>query len=483
MEKILKHPQVKKAIDDINPELRERREYRPPQCEVFTGSYTILRDTDEYRFELDREAEKQLPNIIGNKVQVIEGRDTVDDDIAARYGKKRNIGIVFSGGPAPGGHNVIAGLYDAAKKANPATKVYGFLVGPDGIIENEVMELNDKIVDDYRNLGGFSMIKTGRTKIDTKEKMTLSRETCRNLGLDALVIVGGDDSNTNAAFLAQEMLPDGVQIIGVPKTIDGDIQVKDANGSVLCAVSFGFHTAARAFANSISNLCTDSSSDIKYWHICKVMGRVASHLALEVALQTHANMTLIGEDLSDYIDRDRLAKAQDGNKTDYHAYGMTLRHLSRVICEGIVRRAAAGKNYGVIVIPEGVLEFVNEIQVFIIKLNTIIAGYNQTHDKDFHASFPRLEDKLEYLRRLAQRSREDASFKLWHTRDDDLFSDIPAFFQEGLLMERDSHGNFPFSQVETEKVLLGLVQDYLNILKENGTYKIGIPGDYFQKNI
>ncbi|MEJ2283999.1 MAG: 6-phosphofructokinase [Desulfobacterales bacterium] len=483
LEKILNHPQVKKAVDDVNPELLERREYRPPQCEVFTMPYTVLRETDEFRFELDREAEKQLPNIIGNKVQLIEGQDAVDDDTAARYTKRRNIGIVFSGGPAPGGHNVIAGLYDAAKKANPATKIYGFLVGPDGIIENEVMELNNKIVDDYRNLGGFSMIKTGRTKIDTREKMELSRETCRRLNLDALVIVGGDDSNTNAAFLAQEMLPDGVQIIGVPKTIDGDIQVRDADENVLCAVSFGFHTAARAFANSISNLCTDSSSDIKYWHICKVMGRVASHLALEVALQTHANMTLIGEDLSDYTDIERLAKAEKEGQTDYHAYGMTLRHLSRVICQGIVRRAAAGKNYGVIVIPEGVLEFVNEIQVFIIKLNTIIAGYNRTHDKDFHASFPRLEDKLEYLRRLAQRSREDASFKLWHTRDEDLFSDIPAFFQEGLLMERDSHGNFPFSQVETEKVLLDLVKDYLNILKEEGTYKIGVHKGYYQKTL
>ena len=483
LEAILNHPQVKKATDDINPELLERREYRPPQCEVFFKPYTVLRETDDYCFELDKEAEKQLPNIIGNKVQLIEGQDSVDDATAGQYSKKRNIGIVFSGGPAPGGHNVIAGLYDAAKKANPATKVYGFLVGPDGIIENEVVELSDEMVDAYRNLGGFSMIKTGRTKIDTTEKMTLSRETCRRLNLDALVIVGGDDSNTNAAFLAQEMLPDGVQIIGVPKTIDGDIQVRDVDGTVLCAMSFGFHTAARAFANSISNLCTDSSSDIKYWHICKVMGRVASHLALEVALQTHANMTLIGEDLSDYTDNERIQKAQIENITDYHAYGMTLRHLSRVICEGIVRRAAAGKNYGVIVIPEGVLEFINEIQVFIIKLNTILADYNKTHDKGFHASFPLLDDKLEYLRRLAQRSREDASFKLWHTRDDDLFSDIPAFFQEGLLMERDSHGNFPFSQVETEKVLMGLVKDYLNILKEEGTYKIGIHKGYFRKTL
>jgi len=481
LSEILNHPQVRKVTEDISPEVCDRRAYRPPGCEVFTRPYTVLREMDAYRFELDKEAEKQLPNIIGNRVQLVEGRDSLEGDTAEQYGKKRNIGIVFSGGPAPGGHNVIAGLYDAAKKANSETRVYGFLVGPDGIIENEAVELTDDRVDAYRNLGGFTMIKTGRTKIDTPEKMRLSRETCRRLGLDALVIVGGDDSNTNAAFLAQEMLPDGVQVIGVPKTIDGDIQVRDADGNVLCAMSFGFHTAARAFANSISNLCTDSSSDIKYWHVCKVMGRVASHLALEVALQTHANMTLIGEDLSDYTDKDRLGKAQKAGQTDYHAYGMTLRHLSRVICEGIVRRAAAGKNYGVMVIPEGVLEFINEIQVFIIKLNTIIAEYNQTHDKDFHAAFPRLEDKLEYLRRLAQRSREDASFKLWHTRDDDLFNDVPAFFQEGLLMERDSHGNFPFSQVQTEKVLMGLVRDYLNILKEEGSYKIGIRKDYYQK--
>lgn len=483
LEDILAHPQVRWATDDVNAELLERRGYSPPRCEVFSHQYTILRDTDQYRFEVDKEAEVQLPNIIANKVQLIKGWDSVDDASAQKYCQKRNIGIVFSGGPAPGGHNVIAGLYDAAKKANPQSKIYGFLVGPDGIIENEALELNDELVNHYRNLGGFSMIKTGRTKIDTEEKMALSRETCKRLNLDALVIVGGDDSNTNAAFLAQEMFADGVQVIGVPKTIDGDIQVRDAEGNVLCAMSFGFHTAARAFANSISNLCTDSSSDIKYWHICKVMGRVASHLALEVALQTHANLALIGEELSDYTDEERIEKARKEGMTDYHAYGMTLRHLSRVICDGIVKRAAVGKNYGVIVIPEGVLEFINEIQVFIIKLNTIIAEYNQTHDKDFHSSFPLLEDKLEHLRRLAQRSREDASFKLWNTRDDDLFKDIPAFFQEGLLMERDSHGNFPFSQVETEKVLMDLVKDYLNILKEEGMYKIGIHRDYYRKTL
>jgi len=478
---LLKHPEVQRATKNVNQEVAERREYQPPICDVFSFPYTVLEDSPDFTFDVDNEARKRLPGIIENKVQKIGGVQSPDAAFKERFCKKRNIGIVFSGGPAPGGHNVIAGLFDVAKKANPETKIYGFLLGPDGIIENEAIEITADLVDKYRNLGGFTMIKTGRAKIDTKEKMALSKETCKKLGLDALVIVGGDDSNTNAAFLAQEMLTDGIQVIGVPKTIDGDIQVRDSNKNVLCAMSFGFHTAARAFSTEISNLCTDSSSDVKYWHICKVMGRVASHLALEVALQTHANITLIGEDLADYVDKERIEKAQNEGAINYHAYGMTLRHLSRVICDGIVRRAAVGKNYGVIVIPEGVLEFINEIQMFIIKLNTIIAEYNQTHDTDFHADFPILEDKLEYLRRLASRSREADSLSIWSLRDNDLFNDIPAFFQEGLLMERDSHGNFQFSQVETDKVVMGMVKDYLNILKENGTYKIGIDRSYYQK--
>ncbi|MBW1752608.1 MAG: 6-phosphofructokinase [Deltaproteobacteria bacterium] len=480
---ILKHPQVQKVTDNINQEVIERREYKPPVCKVFSSSYTILEDKPHFEFDVDNEAQRRLPGIIDNKVQTIVELQTPEEIFKEQFNKKRKIGIVFSGGPAPGGHNVIAGLYDAAQKANPGTIIYGFLLGPDGIIEGEAIEITGSLVDRFRNLGGFTMIKTGRAKIDTKEKMALSKETCKRLGLDALVIVGGDDSNTNAAFLAQEMLADGVQVIGVPKTIDGDIQVRDNNGKVLCAMSFGFHTAARAFAMEIGNLCTDSSSDVKYWHICKVMGRVASHLALETALQTHANITLIGEDLADYVDQERIEKATAEGIVNYHAYGMTLRHLSRVICEGIVRRAAVGKNYGVIVIPEGVLEFINEIQIFIIKLSTIIAEYNQIHDTDFHAAFPLLENKLEYLRRLAGRSQEDNSFTIWNMRDHELFNDIPAFFQEGLLMERDSHGNFQFSQVETDKIILEMVRDYLNILKENGTYKIGIERAYYRKTL
>ncbi len=483
LDKLIEHPAVADAISDVNQELKERNAYRPPMCDVFENEFTRLVTDSNYTFEIDKESHRRLPNIIDNMVQRIESNNDPDEAEKEEYNKARNIGVVFSGGPAPGGHNVIAGIFDAAKRANPRSRILGFLMGPDGIIEGDWVELDETVVDQYRNIGGFTMIKTGRTKIDNEKKMSLSRKTCKDLKLDALVVVGGDDSNTNAAFLAQEMFEDGIQVIGVPKTIDGDIQVRDAAGAVLCAMSFGFHTAARAFSQAIANLCTDASSDVKYWHVCKVMGRVASHLALEVALQTHANMTLIGEDLADYVDLDRLEKAKETKVVDYTAYGMTLRHLSRVICDAIMDRAKVGKNYGVLVIPEGVLEFINEIQVFIIKLNTIIADYNKMHDQDFHTAFPNLYDKQEYLRRLVRGIREDVSHNVWNARDDELFNDIPEFFQEGLLTERDSHGNFQFSQVKTEQVLLDLVKDYLGILREKGDYKIGIENAQFVKTM
>jgi pyrophosphate--fructose-6-phosphate 1-phosphotransferase len=481
LDKLLINPEIQNAVSNSSAVRLARSAYQPELCDIFNNPYAIVESVDDYRFDINPEARRQLPNIINNKVQVIKGRASLDDETRTQYERARKIGIVFSGGPAPGGHNVIAGLYDAAKKTNPQSQLFGFLVGPDGIIEGEYVELTDQLVDNYRNLGGFTMIKTGRTKIDTQQKMAMAKETILEMGLDALVVVGGDDSNTNAAFLAQELCEDGVQVIGVPKTIDGDIQVRDADDHVLCAMSFGFHSAARAFALAISNLATDSSSDIKYWHVCKVMGRVASHLALEVALQTHANMTLIGEDLADYVDMQRLTAARDAETVDYTAYGMTLRHLSRLICDTIVRRAAVGKNYGVIVIPEGILEFINEIEIFIIKLNTIIAWYNDNHDVDFHTSFPFLEGKLDYLRRVLRDTPKGLAPNVWNARDDELFNDLPAFFQEGLLTERDSHGNFQFSQVPTEKVLLNLVEDYLAILRDDGKYKIGVRCDYYTK--
>jgi len=474
IDSLLNHSEVKTISEDVNTETMMRRQCLPQLCSVFSHPVTQLTETSQFTFDLDHEAIKKLPHIINNPVQFISSMDSPDMATLNQYQKNRNIGIVFSGGPAPGGHNVIAGLFDAARKANSETKIYGFLNGPDGVIENRYIEITEKMINNYRNLGGFGMIKTGRTKIDTEKKMSLARETCKKLQLDALVVVGGDDSNTNAAFMAQEFFADGIQVIGVPKTIDGDVQVRDSNGHLLCAMSFGFHSAARAFAQEVSNLCTDCSSDMKYWHICKVMGRSASHLALEVALQTHANITLIGEDLAEYTDVRRLEESRKIGGTDFTAFGMTLRHMSRIICDAIVRRAAAGKNFGVMIIPEGVMEFINEIQVFILKLNTIIAEYNKTHDTVFHGDFPILENKRDYLRKLAQQSRENKMLSIWNARDDDLFNDLPDFFQEGLLLERDSHGNFQFSLVETDKVIMELVRDYLKVLKEKGIYKMGI---------
>ncbi|VVS94814.1 6-phosphofructokinase [Desulfoluna spongiiphila] len=471
---------AKQIIDGDSLDVMERRAYTPPMCEVFRNGPTALEPQNQYRFDINVAAREQLPHLIENRVEKVV---TASGQQVDGYSRPRTIGIVFSGGPAPGGHNVIAGLYDAAKKANPENKVYGFILGQDGIIEGNVCELTDERVNQYRNLGGFCMIKTGRTKIDTRTKMRLSIGTCKKLGLDALVVVGGDDSNTNAAFMAEAMKDEGIQVIGVPKTIDGDIQVKDSEGKSLCAISFGFHSAARSFARNIGDLCTDGSSDVKYWHFCKVMGRVASHLALEVSLQTHANLTLIGEDLAEYVDQERVEKARTEGTVDYTAYGMTLRHLSRVVCDAIVRRAAVGKNYGVVVIPEGVLEFINEVQVFIIKLNTIISEYNDVHDTDFHSDFRSLDDKLEYLRRLVRGIRKMGPETIWNARDDELFSDIPEFFKAGLLMERDSHGNFQFSQVETDRVILELVKDYLGILKEKGRYKVGIEDTYFTNTL
>ena len=471
---LLNHPIATTVTADLNSETFARRSFSPKKIKIFTRGYSLLEDQPHYRFTNDKEAQKVLPDIICNPVQKVTIGDEVSEAQKQAFSKKRNIGVVFSGGPAPGGHNVIAGLFDEVKRYNPESKVFGFLMGTDGLIESKHMEITRELVDAHRNMGGFSMIKTGRTKIDSDKKMDASLKTCMNLALDALVVIGGDDSNTNAAFLAQHYKKFGIKVIGVPKTIDGDIQVSTDDGDVLCAISFGFHSAARAFSQNISNLATDCESTVKYWHICKVMGRVASHLTLETALQTHATLSLIGEELADYVDQDRLVKAKENNTTDYNAFGITLRHLSRLICDTIVKRAAVGKNYGIMIIPEGILEFINEIQVFIIKLNKIIAEYNTIHDIDFHRAFPGLADKLEYLRWISQGMIDKSPFPIWNLRDDELFNQLPPFFREGLMVERDLHGNFQFSQVKTEKMIMDMVKEYLGVLKEQGVYKIGI---------
>ena len=480
IETLLNHSLAEEVTSDVNKDVIERRSFSPRKISLFSEGYTSLEEKPQYKFSNDKEAEKVLPDIINNNVQKVVTAGNKTEKEKKFFNKKRNIGVVFSGGPAPGGHNVIAGIFDEAKRVNPDTKVFGFILGPDGILEGNYIEITESLVDAHRNMGGFSMIKTGRAKIDSKEKIALSKKVCEEMKLDALVVIGGDDSNTNAAFLAQEFKSSSIQVIGVPKTIDGDIQVEANCGKSLSAISFGFHSAARSFSQNISNLTNDSSSDVKYWHICKVMGRVASHLALESALQTHANLTFIGEELADYVDKERLEKAQEKGEVDYTSFGITLRHLSRVICDAIMKRAAYGKNYGVMILPEGILEFINEIQIFIIKLSKIIADYNNIHDVDFHSSFPSLNEKLDYLRRLTMGMKNENAISIWNLRDDELFNQLPTFFQEGLLIERDTHGNFQFSLVKTEKIIVDMVKEYLDMLIEKGEYKVGIEEGYFR---
>jgi pyrophosphate--fructose-6-phosphate 1-phosphotransferase len=479
LDQLVQDHDIKTILDDQSIEAKERNAFVPPLCDVFRKPSTQLYDGN-HPFFIDPEAKKQLPDMIDNKVQYIHDGDPTNTESVLNFHKKRRIGIAFSGGPSPGGHNVIAGLYDAAKRANPESVIIGFLMGLDGVMENEFIEITKEGVDYYRNIGGFTLIKTGRAKIDSPKKIEKARQTCKDLNLDALVIVGGDDSNTNAAFLAQELHKDGVQVIGVPKTIDGDVQVRDDNGEVLCAISFGFHSAARFYAQQISHLGSDGSSDVKYWHVCKVMGRVASHIALEAALQTHANMTLIGEDLIDYVDKKRLEFSQNNNEIDFDAYGVSLQKLCEIVSRAIVRRAAFGKNHGILIIPEGILEFINEIQTFIIKLNIVIAHYNMNHNSSFHSDMPELDEKLAYLKQISQKG---GRYTIWRPQDNDLFNEIPAFFREDLLMERDNHGNFPFSLVETERVLMGLVEKYLDDLFQKGEYKMGIKRVYFEKTL
>jgi diphosphate-dependent phosphofructokinase len=480
LETLLNDPAVQNVTSDASPITRERQQFVPRRINTFESGFTALSDQPRYRFATDSEAQRLLPDIIANPVQLVTGRPDFPEAKKKAFQKKRRLGVMFSGGPSPGGHNVIAGLFDALLANCPESRLFGFVLGPDGLLESSCLEITREMVDAHRNLGGFSMLKTGRTKIDTQTKMDQALKTCQSLDLEGLVIIGGDDSNTNAAFLAQHFKSAGIRVIGVPKTIDGDIQVKSDDGTCLLAISFGFHSAARAFSQNISYLTADAASDVKYWHVCKVMGRVASHLTLETALQTHANLAFIGEELAEYMDPARLEKAKKTGETDYTAYGITLRHLSRVICDAIVRRAAFGKNYGVMIIPEGILEFINEIQIFIIKLNKIIADFNAIHDLDFHRSFPSLNQKLDYLRRISQGMMDQTRFPIWNIRDDELFNQLPGFFQAGLLVERDFHGNFQFSQVRTEKIIMDMVKEYLGALKEQGRYKIGIEQSYYR---
>ena len=339
------------------------------------------------------------------------------------------VGVILSGGQAPGGHNVIAGLYDGLKKGNTTSVLLGFIGGPSGLLENNAIEFTDAIIDKYRNTGGFDIIGSGRTKIETPEQFAASLETSKKRKLDAIVIIGGDDSNTNAALLAEYFTSQdsATQVIGCPKTIDGDLKNEHIEAS------FGFDTAAKTYSELIGNIERDAASARKYWHFIKLMGRSASHITLECALQTHPNVCLISEEVE--------AKKQSMNQ------------IVEQVCSSIIKRAANKDNFGVVLIPEGLIEFVPEIKKLIKELNDLMAdGNNELAD------ITNFIDQIYWLqRRLSNESAE-------------LFKSLPPDIAKQLLADRDPHGNVQVSRIETEKLIVGMVEKKLAEVKKLGAY-------------
>ena len=342
----------------------------------------------------------------------------------------RNVGVILSGGQAPGGHNVIAGLYDALKQANSANKLYGFLGGPSGIIEGKYVEFTDSFIDEYRNTGGFDIIGSGRTKLETEEQFKSSLEVCKKLNLSAVVIIGGDDSNTNAALLAEWFVANnaGIQVIGCPKTIDGDLKNEQIE------ISFGFDTATKTYGELIGNILRDANSAKKYWHFVKIMGRSASHVAIEAALQTQPNITLISEEVEQKK--------------------MSLSSIIDYITDIVVRRSEAGRNFGIAVIPEGLIEFIPELKTMIANLNDIMP----TLEKDSSYSNGSDAEKIAIIENTL--SSENAS----------VFKSLPSLIKSQLLMDRDPHGNVQVSKIETEKLLISMVEEKLASLKKEGKF-------------
>ena len=339
------------------------------------------------------------------------------------------VGVVLSGGQAPGGHNVIAGLFDALKAANADSKLFGFLKGPGGIIKGKYKELTADIIDAYRNTGGFDMIMSGRDKIEKPEDLAACKKHFEEMNLDGLVIIGGDDSNTNAAMLAEYLRASGCTtgIIGVPKTIDGDMKNEQIEAS------FGFDTACKTYSELIGNISRDATSAVKYWHFVRLMGRAASHVALECSLQTQPNITLVSEEIQ--------------------AKGTTLGEIVDYIVDVVVKRSEAGKNYGILVVPEGLPEFISDIKTMIDELSAILG-----RDEKYLKELPDQSERAQYV--SSQLTDHSAH----------VYSSLPVSAQE-VLLTRDSHGNVPLSQVETERLLIDLVADKIRLMKSKGETK------------
>ena len=412
----------------LSPLQIERLQYQPKLPSSLQSGVNSLELVEGSATQSVRDQE-QIKALFANTY----GKPTVTFKSTSSSGSSevKNVGVILSGGQAPGGHNVIAGLYDALKNANPSNKLYGFLGGPSGIIDGKYVEFTDSFIDDYRNTGGFDIIGSGRTKLETEEQFQKSLEVCKKLNISAVIIIGGDDSNTNAALLAEWFVKNntGIQVIGCPKTIDGDLKNEQIE------ISFGFDTATKTYAELIGNIQRDANSAKKYWHFIKIMGRSASHVALEAALQTQPNITLISEEVE--------------------AKKMSLSSIIDYMTDIIVKRANAGKNFGIAVIPEGLIEFIPEMGSMISNLNDIMAT---------------LETDPSFVNATTIREKFDIVENRLDSANAAVYSSLPALIKEQLLADRDPHGNVQVSKIETEKLLIEMISTRLDELKSQGDF-------------
>ena len=364
-----------------------------------------------------------FPNTFGQKEVVFQkGQSKVEN-------KKQVVGVILSGGQAPGGHNVVSGLYDALKKANKDNVLIGFLGGPSGLTDDKCIVFTDEYINEFRNTGGFDIIGSGRTKLETEEQFKKAAEVCKKHGINAITIIGGDDSNTNAAILAEYFKAHntGVQVIGCPKTIDGDLKNDDIE------ISFGFDTATKTYSELIGNIERDSNSAKKYWHFIKLMGRSASHIALECALETQPNVCLISEEIE---------------KKE-----MSLSQIADYVASSVAARAAKGMNFGVVLIPEGLVEFVPEVKKLISEINDLLA----VKADEFNA---------------ITSAKEKCSFmhKYLTAASDSVFSLLPEEIQQQMMADRDPHGNVQVSRIESEKLISSIVAARLEEMRKEGKY-------------
>jgi pyrophosphate--fructose-6-phosphate 1-phosphotransferase len=384
------------------------------------------------------EIRRLFPGLYGRETVKFAGKGK--GTIYPETKKPLTIGAILSGGQAPGGHNVLAGLFDGLKKGNPGSRLLGFLGGPDGLVKNRTVEITEEMAGQYRNTGGFDMIGSGRTKIQTPEQFAGALATVEALGLDGVVVIGGDDSNTNAVSLAEYFLAKGskVKVAGCPKTIDGDLKNEHIE------VSFGFDTAAKTYSELIGNIARDANSAKKYWHFVKLMGRAASHIALECALQCRPNICLVSEEVE--------------------AKKLSLKDIVDEVCDSVVKRAEKGDNFGLALVPEGLIEFVPEMKTLIRELNDLLAL-----KQDEFAALPSFPEQKAWLSgKIGAAS--------WG-----LFDSLPPEIAVQFLADRDPHGNVQVSRIETERLLIGMVEKRLEELRAAGRYngKFSALGHFF----